>query len=137
MYLKRKIDTYLMDWKNSENRKPLIVKGPRQIGKTESIKKFAQDNYKSVIEINFVTSGKYKQITADGYSAEAVIKNISLIDPSHKFIPGETLIFFDEIQESAPHLRQHPHQSGCAAAECIDLPRSLRPVHNCGYQKSL
>lgn len=45
-----------MDWKNSENRKPLIVKGPRQIGKTESIKKFAQDNYKSVVEINFVTS---------------------------------------------------------------------------------
>lgn len=76
-----------MDWKNSENRKPLIVKGPRQIGKTESIKKFAQDNYKSVVEINFVTSPKYKQIASDGYSAEAVIKNISLIDPSQKFIP--------------------------------------------------
>lgn len=99
MYLKRKIDTYLTDWKNSENRKPLIVKGPRQIGKTESIKKFAEDNYKSIVEINFVTSEKYKQITSDGYSAESVIKNISLIDPSHKFIPGETLIFFDEIQE--------------------------------------
>lgn len=54
---------------------------------------------KSVIEINFVTSEKYKQITSDGHSAESVIKNISLIDPSHKFIPGETLIFFDEIQE--------------------------------------
>lgn len=99
MYLKRKIDTYLNDWKNSDGRKPLIVKGPRQIGKTESIKKFAVENYKSVIEINFVTSEKYKQITSDGYSADAVIKNISLIDPSHKFIPGETLIFFDEIQE--------------------------------------
>ena len=77
MYLKRKIDTYLMDWKNSEDRKPLIVKGPRQIGKTESIKKFAEDNYKSVVEINFVTSEKYKQITSDGYSAESIIKNIS------------------------------------------------------------
>mgnify|MGYP006330029777 FL=1 len=99
MYLKRKIDAYLTDWKNSENRKPLIVKGPRQIGKTESIRKFAEENYKSVIEINFVTSEKYKQITSDGYSAESVIKNISLIDPSHKFIAGETLIFFDEIQE--------------------------------------
>lgn len=76
-----------MDWKNSENRKPLIVKGPRQIGKTESIKKFAQDNYKSVVGINFVTSPKYKQIASDGYSAESVIKNISLIDPSQKFIP--------------------------------------------------
>lgn len=99
MYLKRKIDAYLADWKNDANKKPLIVKGPRQIGKTESIKKFASENYKSVVEINFVTSQKYKQITSDGYTAEAVIKNISLIDPSHKFIPGETLIFFDEIQE--------------------------------------
>ena len=99
MYLKRKIDKYLTDWKNNEERKPLIVKGPRQIGKTESIKKFAENNYKSVIEINFVTSEKYKKITSDGYNTESVIKNISLIDPSHKFIPGETLIFFDEIQE--------------------------------------
>ena len=99
MYLKRKIDAFLMNWKNSEDRKPLIVKGPRQVGKTESIKRFAADNYKSVIEINFVTSDKYKKITSDGYSAESVIKNISLIDPSYKFIPGETLIFFDEIQE--------------------------------------
>ncbi len=99
MYLKRKIDAYLSQWKNNVSRKPLIVKGPRQIGKTESINKFAKDNYKSVVEINFVTSPKYKQITADGYSAESVIKSISLIEPSHKFIPGETLIFFDEIQE--------------------------------------
>lgn len=99
MYLKRKIDAFLMNWKNSEDRKPLIVKGPRQVGKTESIKRFAVDNYKSVIEINFVTSEKYKKITLDGYSTESVIKNISLIDPSYKFIPGETLIFFDEIQE--------------------------------------
>ncbi|MBQ7897355.1 MAG: ATP-binding protein [Clostridia bacterium] len=99
MYLKRKIDTYLSEWKHSESKKPLIVKGPRQIGKTESIKKFAKENYTSVIEINFVTSEKYKHITAEGYSADAIIKNISLIDPSYKFIPGETLIFFDEIQE--------------------------------------
>ena len=62
MYLKRKIDAFLMNWKNSEDRKPLIVKGPRQVGKTESIKRFAVDNYKSVIEINFVTSEKYSGI---------------------------------------------------------------------------
>jgi len=99
MYLQRKIDSFLSNWKTNEDRKPLIVKGPRQIGKTESIKKFAEENYTSVIEINFVTSEKYKQITVDGYTADAIIKNISLINPAHKFIPGETLIFFDEIQE--------------------------------------
>ena len=48
MYLKRKIDTYLMNWKNTEDRKPLIVKGPRQIGKTESIRKFAEDSSKLI-----------------------------------------------------------------------------------------
>lgn len=99
MYLKRKIDSYLIEWKANENRKPLIVKGPRQIGKTESIKKFAAENYESVIDINFVLSEKYKMIAGDGYDADMIIKNISLIDPSHKFIPGKTLIFFDEIQE--------------------------------------
>lgn len=99
MYLKRKIDIFLSEWKNNENRKPLIVKGPRQIGKTESIKRFAKANYKSVIEINFVTSEKYKMITSDGYDADSIIKNISLIEPSYRFIPNETIIFFDEIQE--------------------------------------
>ena len=99
MYLERKIDKFLSDWKKNNDRKPLIVKGPRQIGKTESIKRFAQNNYKSVIEINFVTSEKYKMITSDGYDTDSIIKNISLIDPSNKFIPNETVIFFDEIQE--------------------------------------
>ena len=95
MYLKRKIDSYLVEWKANENRKPLIIKGPRQIGKTESVKKFAEANYDSVIEINFVLSEKYKMIANDGYDADTIIKNISLIDPSYKFIPGKTLIFFD------------------------------------------
>ena len=99
MYLKRKIDSFLLDWKNNPERKPLIVKGARQVGKTESIKKFAKENYKSVVEINFVTDPKYKQITADGYGTDTIIKSISLINPSYNFIPGETLIFFDEIQE--------------------------------------
>ena len=99
MYLKRKIDKYLSEWKKSESRKPLIVKGARQIGKTESIKKFAKDNYENLIEINFVTDPKYKQIASDGYGADAIIKNISLIDPSKKFVPEKTLLFFDEIQE--------------------------------------
>lgn len=97
MYLKRKIDSYLMEWKANENRKPLIIKGPRQIGKTESVKKFAKENYDSVIGINFVLSERYKMIANDGYDADTIIKNISLIEPSHKFIPGKTLIFFDEI----------------------------------------
>ena len=99
LYLKRKIDAFLAEWKANPDRKPLIVKGPRQVGKTESIKRFGDMNYQSVITINFVEEPKYKMITADGYKADDIIKNISRMDPSKRFIEGETLIFFDELQE--------------------------------------
>ena len=99
IYLKRKIDTFLEEWKQNPERKPLIVKGPRQVGKTESIRKFAEKHYESVIEINFVEEPKYKMIIADGYKTQDIIKNISLIEPLHRFEEGKTLIFFDELQE--------------------------------------
>lgn len=99
MYLKRKIDTFLKEWKENPDRKPLIVKGARQIGKTESICQFAKINYESVININFVEEPKYKTITSDGYKAADIVKNISMLDPSKKFIESKTLIIFDEIQE--------------------------------------
>lgn len=98
LYLKRKIDRYLTEWKSNPERNPLIVKGPRQIGKTESILRFASANYDSVVYINFVEEPKYHMITADGYKADDIIKNISRIDPAKRFIPGNTLLFFDELQ---------------------------------------
>ena len=97
--LERKIDAYLSNWKSSPQRKPLIVKGARQIGKTESIRAFGKANYESVIEINFVLQKKFRAIFDDGYEVDTVIKNISLIDPSLKFIPYKTLLFFDELQK--------------------------------------
>ena len=99
MYLKRKIDLFLEEWKKDADHKPLIVKGPRQIGKTESIKRFGELHYDNVIEINFVEEPKYKTITADGYKTNDIIKIISRMDPSKKFEEGKTLIFFDELQE--------------------------------------
>ena len=99
VYLKRKIDGYLAAWKKDPNRKPLIVKGPRQVGKTESILRFAEDCYKNVVYINFVEEPKYKLITEDGYKTDDIIRNISRMDPSKRFEPGETIIIFDELQE--------------------------------------
>lgn len=99
LYLKRKIDSFFVDWKNSPDRNPLVIKGPRQVGKTESVRRFASDNYKSVIEINFVEEPKYKSIIEDGFKPNNIIKNISRIDPSKNFIPHETLLFFDELQD--------------------------------------
>lgn len=99
IYLKRKLDSYLIDWKANPDRKPLIIKGARQVGKTKSIKNFAENNYDNLVEINFAEAPIYKQIVENGYSPESIIKNISRINPEFKFIKGKTLIFFDEIQE--------------------------------------
>lgn len=99
MYLKRKVDEFLNNWKNDEDKSPLIIRGCRQVGKTESILHFAYENYKSVIEINFARDIKYKQIIADGYDVNSIIKNITLINPNISFIENDTLIFFDEITD--------------------------------------
>lgn len=98
-YLKRKIDEYLVKWKNDPDRLPLIVKGPRQVGKTESINHFAKECYENVIYINFYEEPKYKMIIEDGYKIDSIIKNISRIDSSKRFEPNKTLIFFDELQD--------------------------------------
>lgn len=96
--LKRKIDAYLIAWKNNPDRKPLIIKGARQIGKTRSIEWFAYQNYKNVIQINFVEQPKYQNIFEDGFEVDVILKNISLLNPELMFIPGETIFFFDELQ---------------------------------------
>ena len=96
--LKRKIDSFLVDWKNRLEKKPLIVKGARQIGKTRSIDFFAKTNYKHVIAINFVEQPKYKQIFDEGFEIDDILKALSLLNPSLVFVPHETLFFFDELQ---------------------------------------
>ena len=98
-YLRRKIDAFLDEWFNSNNKKPLIIKGARQIGKTKSIEEFAKRNKLSLVEINFVLNPEYRDIFDDGYKVDKILENISLIDPSLEFIPGKTIIFFDEIQK--------------------------------------
>ena len=97
--LKRKIDKFLIEWKKNPEKKPLVVKGARQIGKTASIKQFAENNYKNVIEINFVENKNYKDIFDDGFQVDTIIKNITLKNPEFELEPHETLIFFDEMQD--------------------------------------
>lgn len=96
--LKRKVDKFLISWKNNPDRKPLIVKGARQIGKTRSIELFANNNYESVVQINFVEQPKYKSVFDDGFDVDTLLKNISFINPDFVFIPHRTIFFFDELQ---------------------------------------
>ena len=72
--LKRKIDTVLIDRKNTPDHMPLIVKGARQIGKTEAIKHFAKGHYKSLVEINFVLQKQYKDNFDDSFEVDTMRK---------------------------------------------------------------
>ena len=98
-YLKRKIDSVLDGWKSRSDRKPILLKGARQVGKTEAVRAFAARHYDSFIEINFALQPHYRQIVEDGYDAKSIRKRISALDPSARFPERQTLIFFDEIQE--------------------------------------
>lgn len=102
--LYRKIDDFLEKWKSNPYHNPLIVYGARQVGKTTSIGEFGKRSYKSYIEINFVTDPYYKDafLNEKGektYDPEEIVKHLSFMNPSFKFIEHDTLILFDEIQE--------------------------------------
>ncbi len=97
--LKRKIDDFLISWKNDKNKLPLIVKGARQIGKTDAIENFAKNNYENIVEINFALEPEYKTIFDNGFKVDTILKNISIINNNFKLVPGKTLIFFDELQD--------------------------------------
>ena len=98
-YIDRKIDKAFVEWKTDKARLPILLNGARQVGKTESVRHFARAAYGNFIEINFIKRPEFKGILKDGYSPEAVIKRMSIIDPSLRFPPENTLLFFDEIQE--------------------------------------
>ena len=97
--LKRKIDEYLIEWKKDEHKLPLIIKGARQIGKTNAIRNFGKNNYKTYIEINFALQPQFKTIFENGFEVDNIIKNITLKLPEIELNENNTLIFFDEMQE--------------------------------------
>jgi len=96
--LKRKILHDLLVWKQNPERLCLLVKGARQVGKTFIIRRFAEENYKYFVEINFVENPAYSTIFNGDMDVETLIKQISLRVPRVELVPGETLIFLDEIQ---------------------------------------
>jgi len=97
--LRRKIDRYLDEWKRKERRLPIIVKGARQVGKSTSVRVFAERNYRSFVEINFVLQPAFTTIFENGYDVDEILKQISLRNPAFRFEPYHTLIFFDELQK--------------------------------------
>lgn len=101
--LNRKIYTKLNDWKHSDNRKALLIKGARQVGKTTTIREFGRQFYKNFIEINFEQTPIARQVFSGNLDAKTVILNLSAMGYG-PFEKNETLVFFDEIQ-SCPEAR--------------------------------
>lgn len=97
--LRRKIETYLSEWKQTENRKPLVIKGVRQCGKTFIVKKFAKENYQNVVYMNFLLEPDKKSAFTGNLDVDTIILNLSALIPGTKFIKGKTCIILDEIQE--------------------------------------
>lgn len=97
--LKRKIEEELIAWKANPNRKPIVIKGCRQCGKTFIVQKFAEENYANVVYLNFMQGHDYALAFEGSKRVDDIVMNLSAIIPQSKFVPGETCIIIDEIQE--------------------------------------
>ena len=97
--LRRKIEKKLAEWKQTKDKKCLVVQGARQVGKTFSIRKFAKEKYTELLEINFKETPSAAEIFAGKLDADSLIANMRLRFPQLRIQPGKTLIFLDEVQE--------------------------------------
>jgi len=98
MEIRRNIEQELIEWKVSAHRKPLVLRGARQVGKTFSLEKFGKDNFEQTAYFNFDEQVELKQFFTDTKDVQRILKNLSLVFGS-EIKPGATLIVLDEIQE--------------------------------------
>lgn len=95
--MKRKITQQLMEWNKSQTRKPLILNGARQVGKTFILREFGRENYKNTVYINLESNGTVASIFNDDISPSKLIKYLEA-ETGERILPNETLIILDEIQ---------------------------------------
>ncbi len=94
--MQRKISAELLAWKKRENRKPLVLRGARQVGKTWAVEEFGRVHFKNVVKINFEERIELRSIFKD-FDVNRILDELSILF-SASLTPGETLLFFDEIQ---------------------------------------
>ncbi len=99
---KRKITDEIYRWKNNTGKKKaLVIKGMRQIGKTFTVRAFADDNYENVVYINFKDNESARKIFDGDFIVDRMTLDISAMIPAIHFVPYKTVIIFDEVQECA------------------------------------
>ena len=97
--LKRKATAFIENWIQSKEKKCLVVQGARQVGKTYTIERFAEENYEEFVEINFKQLPSAMDIFSGDLTVDAMVMAMRFRFPEKKILPGKTMIFLDEIQE--------------------------------------
>ncbi len=142
MYLKRDIDVEIEKWKNESLRKPLLLRGARQVGKTEVVRYFGK-SFKYFHEINFEIDKKVHSIFENSLNPKEICENLSLLY-NISIVEGETLLFFDEIQASLPAIQslrffyeKMPDLHIIAAGSLLEFALSELPTFGVGRVRSV
>ncbi len=95
----RKIENRLSEWLADKKRKPIVVKGVRQCGKTSSVLKFAKENFRNIVYLDFRERPDYKMFFTPNLDIDSIIMRMTAAIPDAVIEPGETCFVFDEIQD--------------------------------------
>ena len=142
MYLRRNIDSELILWSKNASRKPLLIRGARQVGKSTAIRTLA-GNFEHYIEVNFEEQKQTHQLFDGNLSPETLCENLSVLY-NIPIIPGKTLIFFDEIQACIPAIsslrffyEKMPNLHLIAAGSLLEFALSELPSYGVGRIRSI
>lgn len=142
MYIERKIDTELMEWFRTPSRKPLLVRGARQVGKSTAIRNFAK-HFDYFIEINFDEQPLYQQLFEKTSDVHDVLEQLAIITQT-EIIEGKTLLFLDEIQACLPAIsklryfyEKKPNLHVIAAGSLLEFALAELPSFGVGRVRSL
>jgi len=142
MYLKRKIDQELLIWSKESSRKPLLLRGARQVGKSSAVKELSK-HFDNFLEINFEEQRQVHSLFLGDLSPIALCENLSVLYNT-PIIPGKTLLFFDEIQSCIPAIsslrffyEKYPELHVIAAGSLLEFALSELPSFGVGRVRSI
>lgn len=142
MYIERNIDQDLLDWKTSNSRKPLLIRGARQVGKSTAVRNLGKE-FDFFIEINFDEQSQYSKLFNNQNSIEEILDQLTVITNT-KIIEGKTLLFLDEIQACLPAIsllryfyEKKPNLHVIAAGSLLEFALSDLPSFGVGRVRSM
>jgi uncharacterized protein len=141
-YYKRDIEEELLRWKNDNERQPLLIRGARQVGKSSVVRNFSSQ-FKSYVEVNFEQDSEVQRIFEGNLRPKAICEQLSVLYET-TIIPGETLLFFDEIQSCLPAIsslrffyEQYPELHVIAAGSLLEFALAELPSYGVGRVSSV